>query len=133
MDPKALDRLLPRHEVAPMRATLEWDVRTERSGFKRHEVADEAVVVDLSLEGALIEVPKSGPERAKGDVVCVRLGGASGEATVRHRRESDDATTWLYGIEWAGGGELRDAVENGVEQIRANATAVRRAWEAQRR
>ena len=132
MDPKALDRLLPRHEVAPIRATIEWDVRTKRVKLKREEVADEAVVVDLSLEGALIEAPSTS-KHEKGDVVEVRLGGAAGQATIRHVRLGDGGDTWLYGVKWILSPELREAVENGVEQLRESAGELRRAWEEQRR
>ncbi len=132
MDPKALDRLLPRHEVAPMRATIEWDVRTERVKFKREERSDDAVVVDLSLEGALIEAPLSS-KHDKGDQIQVRLGGAEGGATIRHVRLGDNRDTWLYGIKWNHTPALREAVENGVEQLRENAAELRRNWEEQRR
>ena len=132
MDPKALDRLLPRHEVAPMRATIEWDVRTERVKFKRKERSVEAVVVDLSLEGALIEAPLSS-KHDKDDQVQIRLGGAEGGATIRHFRLGDNRDTWLYGVKWIHTPALREAVENGVEQLRENAAELRRSWEEQRR
>ena len=132
MDPKSLDRLLPRHEVAPMRATLEWDVREKRIKLKRQEVADHGVVLDLSLEGALIETGLEST-RDKGDIVTVRLGGAEGQAQIRHVRLGDDHETRLYGVKWIHTPELREAVENGVEQLRHNAAELRRAWESERR
>lgn len=115
-----------------MRATIEWNVRAKRSKLKREEVADEGTVLDLSLEGALIETPLDAKHKT-GDVVPVRLGGADGEATIRHVRLSDDRETWLYGIRWVPSPELREAVENGVEQLRDQAGELRRSWEDQRR
>lgn len=115
-----------------MRATIEWNVREVRVKLKRVEQSDTATVVDLSLDGALIEAP---PEckHAKGDIVTVRLGGAVGEAQIRHVSLSDDQLNWRYGIKWRHTPALRAAVESGVEQLRGNAAEVRRAWEEQRR
>lgn len=132
MDPKALDRLLPRHEVAPMRATIEWNVREQRVKLKREQVSDEGVVLDLSLDGALIETDLEAKHEA-GEVIRVRLGGAEGQATIRHVRLGDAGTTWLYGIRWIHTPELTEAVASGVEQLRDNAAEVRRAWEQSRR
>ncbi len=132
MDPKALDRLLPRHEVAPMQATLEWDIRRERVKWRREEVTDEGVVLDLSLDGALISAPLDSDHRA-GDVVRVRLGGVEGEAKIRHVRVSDDGDARLYGIRFVLTPELQAAVASGVEQVRGNANEVRRTWEDKRR
>lgn len=115
-----------------MRATIEWDVREARIKLKRQEVSDEGVVLDLSLEGALIETDLESDRKA-GDVVRVRLGGAEGQATIRHVRLGDTRTTRLYGVRWIHTPELREAVENGVEQLRDNATELRRAWEQSRR
>ena len=112
-----------------MRATIDWDVRKQKSGWRKsEEVCDEGVVLDLSLDGALIQTPLESDHKA-GTTIVVRLGGATGEVKVRHVRLSDDGATRLYGVRFIHTPELRDAVENGVEQLRENSAAVRRAWE----
>lgn len=133
MDSQGLDRLLPRHEVAPaMSASLEWDIRERRMLWKRDEESFEATVLNLSLEGALIEAPSDSAHQV-GDVVSVRLGEIEGDAIIRHAQRNEDDTSWLYGVAWGKGPELRAAVAAGVEQLRDSNSELRRNWEGQRR
>lgn len=115
-----------------MRAPIEWDVRVQRVKFRREEISDEAAIIDLSLEGALIKAPLSS-EHGEGAEVRVRLGQAEGGAIIRHVRHSDDLQHWLYGVRWRHTPALRSAVESGVEQLRENSAELRQAWEDKRR
>ena len=115
-----------------MSANLEWDIRERRMLWKRDEASYEATVVNLSLEGALIEAPGDSAHEV-GDVVSVRLGEIQGDATIRHAQRSEDETSWQYGITWGNQPELRAAVAAGVEQLRDSKSELRRTWEGQRR
>ncbi|MEO0495158.1 MAG: hypothetical protein AAF081_17260 [Actinomycetota bacterium] len=127
-----LDRLLPRHQVQPSRVELEWDLRPPRRLLRQPERYELATVVDLSLDGALVETDLD-IRHDVDDVVVLRLGGATGRAIVRHKRLDDDGTSWLYGVRWLLSPELKAAVERAVEQLRERSTDVKRSWEQHRR
>lgn len=123
-----LDRLLPRHQPRDI-VQFGWNVVPERRFPKRAEQVTMATIVDLSLGGALIDVP--GPCRHEaGEVVAVRFGGVDGAATVRHCRESDDRPGMTrYGVEWRPGHELAAMIERAVTTIRGREAELRHAWE----
>lgn len=128
-----LDRLLPRHPVRPRRVELEWDVRRPRRIVrKRPERWFVAEIVDLSLDGALVEVSVDA-EHTVDDIVTLRLAGAEGRAVIKHRRMGDPGPSWLYGVQWVKSPELKRAVDSAVEQLRENPSQVRQTWEQRRR
>lgn len=128
-----LDRLLPRHPVQPRRVEIEWDVRQPRRIVKkRAERSFVAEIVDLSLDGALVEVSVDA-EHSIDDIVVLRLGGATGRAQIKHRRMGDPGPSWLYGVQWIKSPELKAAVDVAVEQLREDPGRVRQSWEQQRR
>ncbi len=91
-----LDRLLPRHEM-PFDFEIEWDVQLRRSGFRREMQGVGARIRELSLTGALIEVPMPSCHE-RGDRVMIRVEGESSHAVIRHSRESTLGNRMLYGV-----------------------------------
>ena len=129
---RSLDRLLPRHQVRPRRVVLEWDVRPPRKILRRPERSNPAEVVDLSLDGALIETDLDLTHEVD-DVVVLRLGGVTGRAIVKHKRLGDSGTSWLYGVQWVKAPALKHAVDQAVEALRGDPSVVRQSWEQHRR
>lgn len=106
------NRLLPRHSLDGQRPRIGWDVKSANPLRRRRTPEKEAVLLDLSLGGALVEV--SAPDtHAENDRVNVRLGGVDDHVTIRHRQESGD--TVLYGVQWSGSHEMTRVVTRAVE------------------
>ena len=82
-------RLLPRHEM-PFDLEIEWNVvKSHRFLGKDTETSVAARVLDLSLDGALIEVPMPTDHRP-GEQISIRLSGEDG------RWSGAQGTTWHY-------------------------------------
>lgn len=129
IDAKHIDRLLPRHESATS-LDLSWNVRVARSGrFKKHreEMFDPAVIRDISLEGALVEIADV-HEHEVGERVAVRFQGLDGTAQIRHRRPGRDGSL-LYGVRFLPDPEFNDAVDTAVGELRGHAGDLVRAWQ----
>ena len=106
------NRLLPRHSLEEQRPRIGWDVKSANPLRRRRTPDKEAVLLDLSLGGALVEV--SAPDtHSVDDVITVRLGGVDDHVTIRHRQESGD--TVLYGVQWSGSYEMAQVVTRAVE------------------
>lgn len=106
------NRLLPRHSLSEQRPRIGWDVKSANPLRRRRTPDKEAVLLDLSLGGALVEV--SAPDtHSVNDVITVRLGGVDDHVTIRHRQESGD--TVLYGVQWSGSYEMARVVTRAVE------------------
>ncbi|MFT5203090.1 MAG: hypothetical protein ACI9C1_002487 [Candidatus Aldehydirespiratoraceae bacterium] len=126
MTARHLDRLLPRHELADRRP-LSWNVRLERKSFlKKEEVSTPAVIRDLSLEGALVEVPAT-DEIEPGTRVHVRFLDLNGVVEVRHRRVSEEGYV-LYGVRFIPEPALRDAINSEVGTLRGRSAELNAAW-----
>ncbi len=95
-DREGLDRLLPRHDM-PFDLEIEWDIQLRRSGLRRTERGVGARIRELSLSGALIEVPMPSSHEP-GDRVRIRVQGDEGHAIIRHSRESTLGNRMLYGV-----------------------------------
>lgn len=122
-----LDRLLPRHSL-DIGVAIDWNVREERQGLvRRVATSDSARIVDLSLEGALIDVP-SGRECAVGDVVVLRIDGVEGRVHIRHREDADEAGGIRYGVRFVGDHELRELVGEMVGLLRDHEGRIAAAW-----
>ena len=107
-----------------------WDVKLVNPVLRRREARKEAIVLDLSLGGALIEVSAPDTHEAD-DVVIVRLGGVDDQVVIRHRQESGDAV--LYGLEWGGSYEFSQAVAKAVQMARGDSEdKLRTRWESGR-
>jgi len=127
-----IDRLLPRHQL-PARAQFRWNVVAERRFPPRAAQFVMATIIDLSLDGALIEVPASSRHEV-GERVALRFGGVDGQATVRHRQAVDpERGTVRYGIQWEFLPELAGTVEQAVATVRGDDAELRAAWEGHRR
>ncbi|MEM7140000.1 MAG: PilZ domain-containing protein [Actinomycetota bacterium] len=125
---KHIDRLLPRHR-AEGDVTLEWNVRMARTGlFKKEERSATAVIRDLSLEGALVEV-HDGAAHEPGDEVIVRFDGLEGTATVRHAQADGD--TVLYGVRFTPETEFNAAIDLAVGALRGHSAELSAAWHRQ--
>lgn len=123
-----LDRLLPRHQPRKL-VQFGWNVIPERRFPKQKEHMTMATIVDISLGGALIDVPAPLLHNV-GDTVAIRFGGVDGAALVRHCRESEDRSgTTRYGVEWCPGYELAAMIERAVTTIRGREAELRHAWE----
>ncbi len=130
--PSGLDRLLPRHEIPPT-VEVEWDVRERRRGIRK---TTEACVIgrlrDLSLEGALIEVP-SPSEFEPDDSVKIRIRGEEGRAVIRHVRPGSNGDRVLYGVRFEMTPGLLEVVNQEVELRRGVSPGdLKTAWERSR-
>ena len=126
------DRLLPRRELTT-RVQIAWDVKPPRRFSRRGEEFVMATIIDLSLDGALLEVPDSSDHEVN-DIVSLRFGGVDGRALVRHRRnDASGAGMIRYGIQWVGLPELRAVVERAVAAIRDENDELRPLWEGPHR
>ena len=126
-----LGRLLPRHS-APAALMIEWDIRTTRRVLsKGQEVSVPAIVRDISLDGALIEVSDD-IDRKVGSKVQIRILGIDGTATVRHRRQSPSGDFIRYGIHFRGGPAFVRTITEIVGALRKNDSELRKNWESQR-
>ncbi len=116
-DRLALKRLLPRH-VVPGTAVIDWNLTSARTGWRRAalEPASRGTLVDVSLEGALVEVPDD-QEHEIGDRVLVELAGVRGTTEVRHRRLGYDGYL-LYGLRSFGGTDLTRTLARAVDELR---------------
>jgi PilZ domain len=121
-----LDRLLPRH---PGGTGLDfaWNVHEARAGlFKKEETFSRAVIRDLSLDGALVEVP-AGEEHEIGDRVDVRFEGMDGHAEIRHRNDGPDGSH-IYGVRFIPEDGFGAAVNKAVGELRGRSAELKNAW-----
>ena len=126
---KPVDRLLPRHALGEQRPQIGWNVQPANRLRRRSESVEMAFILDLSLDGALIEAAAA-DDLTIDEIVTVRFGGVDGRAIIRHRQESDGAVR--YGIQWLGATELRAVVEKAVEMVRGHNGELRARWEEAR-
>lgn len=123
-----VDRLLPRHQPeSPLR--LDWNVRMVRRRLvKKEEDFAPGEIVDVSLDGALVEVVAD--QRFEvGDRVSVRFRGVPGHAEVRHRGVPEHAEgKTLYGIRFLQDHEFRQAITEAVSYVRGRQAELDEAW-----
>lgn len=104
----------------------------ERSGFfkqHREEVSAAAWIRDISLEGALVEVPDSNVH-AVGDHVNVRFRGIDGRAMIRHCRQGNDGML-LYGVRFLPVPMFKEAIDAVVGDLRGHSAELSTAWQRQ--
>ncbi|MEZ5167271.1 MAG: PilZ domain-containing protein [Acidimicrobiales bacterium] len=103
-----VDRLLPRHDTSSG-FELAWNIHEERTGFRKsQEVSARGVIRDLSLEGALVEVPES-QHHEPGDRVVVRFRGHEARAQIRHRIPGSRGHV-MYGVRFIGDHDFNQAL-----------------------
>ena len=124
-DEKGLDRLMPRHDL-PQALTIRWDTARKR-GRPGRDVGWEAVIRDLSLNGALIEVDGD-RTNAVGEHVRIRLGGLEGTVEVRHRAEATEGHGQLYGVSFVDTAQLQGQFEILIGYLR-NDGRIRNLWQ----
>ncbi len=123
-----IDRLLPRHEL-PFDLEIEWDVTQARGLFgKSSENAVEARLRDISLDGALIEVPMPSHNEL-GDRVSIRFRGEAGTVKIRHRRPTTTENRMLYGVQINMTPGLREVIIDVVDQIQGTDRQLQEQWE----
>jgi PilZ domain-containing protein len=126
---KRLDRLLRRH---PAEVGLEfvWNPHLEKVGlFKKEETSSIGFIRNLSLEGALVEVPVD-QDHEPGDTVLIRFRDTDGRAEIRHRSAGPDGH-FLYGVKFVRQPEFNAAIEKAVGELRGNAEKLDIAWKRQ--
>lgn len=119
MGPRGLhrDRLLPRHEIESG-LKVAWDITNKRTRlFKKTEVSGRAVIRDLSLEGALVDVPDS-YVHSIGSSVTVRIGAQEGQLEIC--RIADGPPGFVtYGTRFVADEELQSSVNQIVADVRS--------------
>jgi PilZ domain len=123
---KRLDRLLRRH---PVETGLEliWNPHPEKAGlFKKEEVSSVAIVKNLSLEGALVEVPDDQDHKLR-EHVTVRLRDIEGQVEIRHCSDGPEGRV-LYGVRFLSGDDFKALIERVVGELRGHATELETAW-----
>jgi len=97
-DHSGLGRLLPRHPVN-LDAPIRWDIRqTRRLIGRSREVSESGRLLNLSLEGALIEVPLPN-SRTSGDRVVIAMGdNRRGMVEIKHSRLAKSGDRMLFGV-----------------------------------
>lgn len=124
-----LDRLLIRHET-PTDLALSWNVRVKRQGLlHKEELHDHAVIRDLSLEGALVEVHERQVHEV-GQHVAVRFEGLDGEAVIRHCRPGD-GDSLLYGVRFLPDPTFTEQLGAAVSELRGHSSELKTAWTRQ--
>ncbi len=127
-DRSGLDRLLPRHPIN-VDVPIAWDIRRVRRLVGRsREVSDAARLLNLSLEGALIEVPlPSG--RAPGDRVAIAMGNdRRGWVEIRHARVAKSGDRMLYGVRFVDSTALTGTVIHLVATARGTNKELLELW-----
>ena len=124
---RPIERLLPRH-ASRTGVMLDWHIVTTKRGLRRreHEEFGTAKLVDISLEGALVEVDDTFDHQT-GDRVRIRFQGISATVEIRNRRPCERECV-LYGIRFQGDTAFRDAVNEAVGDLRGRHSELAEAW-----
>lgn len=126
-DSAGLDRLMPRHSL-PAALTIGWNTAPRRNRIGRLvDESSEAVIRDLSLTGALIEVDNPATT-ATGDTVEIRLGERTGTVTVRRVVPADDEHGELYGVTFKHTDDLKPQFDILIGHLRGDDDRLRQAW-----
>ena len=130
-DSDGLDRLLPRHEL-PYDLEIRWNI-VQRRRFLRRRVEESASghIRDLSLDGALIEVPLPSDVEI-GSSVVIEFRSERGVVVVRDRRTTAGGNAVLYGVQIATNHRLQKTISDVVGQIQGRCEHLQQAWERAR-
>lgn len=114
--PSEMPRISVRYQVNGIQ--LDWIA--PKGGWLRPDKrkAVEAILLDLSVAGALIRAPENESVRV-GMRIPIQLNGEDGIVEVRNIRKEDDAETFLYGVVFHRISEpLREAIYHAVARLR---------------
>jgi len=128
-DPSGLGRLLPRHPV-DLDVPIRWDVRQVRKLVGRSRDASEpARLLNLSLEGALIEVAPP-TSRRTGDHLVISIGDdRRGTVVIRHSRLAKSGDRMLFGVSFSDAAALAGTISELVASARGDRAKLMDAWE----
>ncbi len=123
-----LDRLLPRRPV-DTDVPIAWDIRrTRRLVGRSHEISDPAQLLNLSLEGALIEVSLPS-DRVPGEQVMIAMGDdRRGRVEIRHARVAKSGDRMLYGVKFIEGAALSGIINHLADTARGNRGELLELW-----
>ncbi len=127
-----MDRLLTRHKI-DVDIHITWDVRAARKLLGRSkETSSTARLLNLSLEGALVEVALPS-DRKPGDIVTIEMGaGRRGTVEIRHAHVEKSGDRVLYGIKFVESSALTAVINHIIADARGSNDKLRRAWESAR-
>lgn len=116
---RRMERLLPRY-ILDNPISIEWDISPTSwlqpaQRLRPHKEPGKAFIIDLSLEGALIETDFS--KHAIGDLVPIKAGDVEGRARIIHKRQTGERS-YLYGITWESPQELFHHISNIIGHLR---------------
>jgi len=128
-DPSGLGRLLPRHPI-DLDVPIRWDVRQVRKLVGRsREVSEPARLLNLSLQGALIEVALPTPRRT-GDRLVIAIGDdRRGTVVIRHSRLAKSGDRMLFGVSFVEATALSGTISELVASTRGDQAKLMDAWE----
>jgi len=128
-DHSGLGRLLPRHPV-DLDAPVRWDVRqTRRLMGRSRELSESGRLLNLSLEGALIEVPLP-TERIAGDRLVIAMGDdRRGKVEIRHSHLAKSGDRMLFGVTFIEAAALTGIITDLVTAARGGRSKLMDAWE----
>jgi len=116
----------------PFDLEIEWNVvQTRRFLGKGDKSGIDARVLDLSLDGALIEVPMP-TDHQRGERVSIRLLGEDGCVRIRHRRLTATENRMHYGVQLEMTEGLRRVIIDVVTDIQGRTPLMQQRWEASR-
>jgi len=128
-DHSGLGRLLPRHPVN-LDAPIRWDIRqTRRLIGRSREVSESGRLLNLSLEGALIEVPLPN-SRTTGDQLVIAMGDdRRGKVEIKHSRLAKSGDRMLFGVVFIEAAALVGTISELVATARGDRAKLENAWE----
>jgi len=126
-DSTGLDRLLPRHPIN-LDVPVVWDIRKVRRLIGRaRETSEHAQLLNLSLEGALIEVPLP-TDRLPGDRLVIAIDDRRGEVEICHARVAKSGNRMLFGVTFVNAPALTGTINGLVATARGNDAQLLAAW-----
>jgi len=114
----------------PFDLEIEWNVvQTRRFMGKEVETSIAARVLDLSLDGALIEVPMPTDHRP-GEQIAIRFRGENGSVRIRYSRPATTESRMLYGVQLEMTEGLREVIVDAVSDIQGKSSLLQQRWES---
>ncbi len=131
-DRSGLDRLLKRHPLG-VDVPIRWDVHTvHRLIGKDHEEFVGARIIDISMEGALIEVPMP-TDKVVGDRVLIEFDtDQRGVVGIRHSRVALSGDRMLFGVRFEFTGSAFPALCELVDRVSGRSPQMLHIWNTAR-
>ncbi len=115
----------------PTDLEIEWDVRKKRRFRGVAKSGITGIVRELSLDGALIELPIHCQHRV-GEQLTVQYGDGLGQAQICHRRQTEDGNGILYGIQLVPDAMMREWLSVTVREVSGRPPRLQDTWERPR-